>query len=237
MGRIWDDVISQEEQEIYERAGYGRPAGFGQRPAVLLVDLYHTDPKRAAGQDSRFRDPPPPGHDLSIKAIQTLLAAARERGLPIFYSTNQYRADGKDIVGWSHKSWRAGAHSKTLEGQPYPFIEAVAPQPEDWVICKQAPSVFFGTQLATYLIKLGVDTLLVGGQTTSGCVRATVLDAFSYGFRTTVVEECTYDRCRTSHKVNLFDMHQKYADVVPLAEVLEYLKALALSAVAPARSR
>ena len=83
--------------------------------------------------------------------------------------------------------------------------------------------------VSSYLVDLQIDTLLVGGQSTSGCVRATVLDAFSYGFRTIVVEECTFDRATVSHKVNLFDMHQKYADVTPLGEVLDYLRRLACS--------
>ena len=227
MGRIWDDVIGEEERALYERAGYGRPAGFGARPALLLVDLYVTDVDAREG--SRFRDPLPAGADQYIPAVQQLLEAGRAARTPVFYSTNQYRADGRDMIGWKHKSWRAESHCRTLDGRPVPFIPAVAPRPDDRIIYKQRPSVFFGTQLVGYLVDLQIDTLLVGGQSTSGCVRATVLDAFSYGFRTTVVEECTFDRATVSHKVNLFDMHQKYADVTPLGEVLDYLRRLACS--------
>jgi nicotinamidase-related amidase len=225
MGRIWDDVIGEDERALYARAGYGRPAGFGARPALLLVDLYVTDVDAREG--SRFRDPLPAGAELYIPAVQRLLEAGRAASAPIFYSTNQYRADGRDMIGWKHKSWRAESHCRALDGRPVPFIPAVAPRPDDWIIYKQRPSVFFGTQLTGYLIDLQIDTLLVGGQSTSGCVRATVLDAFSYGFRTIVVEECTFDRATVSHKVNLFDMHQKYADVTPLSEVLDYLTRLA----------
>lgn len=227
MGRIWDDVIGEEERALYERAGYGRPVGFGARPALLLVDLYVTDVDAREG--SRFRDPLPAGADQYIPAVQQLLEAGRAARTPVFYSTNQYRADGRDMIGWKHKSWRAESHCRALDGRPVPFISAVAPRPDDWIIYKQRPSVFFGTQLVGYLVDLQVDTLLVGGQSTSGCVRATVLDAFSYGFRTIVVEECTFDRATVSHKVNLFDMHQKYADVTPLGEVLDYLRRLACS--------
>jgi maleamate amidohydrolase len=223
MRRIWDDVIPADEQGLYERAGYGRPAGIGRRAAVLLVDLYLTNLAPDSDRDG-FRDPLPEGAQASLAAVQALLATARERELPVFYTTNQYRADGRDLGGWRHKSWSAAGHTELLAGRPYPFIPAVAPREADRIIYKQRPSAFFGTQLVSNLIDLGVDTLLIGGQTTSGCVRATVLDSFSYGFRTIVVEECAYDRCVTSHKVNLFDMHQKYADVVPLAEVLEHLK-------------
>jgi maleamate amidohydrolase len=234
MKRVWDDVITEEERALYERAGYGRPAGVGRRPAVLLVDLYLTEPPPDADR-GRFRDPLPRGAETSLDAVQTLLAAARERRLPVFYTTNQYREDGRDLGGWRHKTWSSDGHARSLAGRPFPFIPAVAPRAEDWIIYKQRPSAFFGTQLVSNLIDLGVDTLLVGGQTTSGCVRATVLDAFSYGFRTIVVEECAYDRCTTSHKVNLFDMHYKYADVTPLAEVLELLKASAPAEVSSVR--
>jgi nicotinamidase-related amidase len=221
MGRVWDDLIPEPEQALYSRAGYGRPAGFGRRPAVLLVDLYVTDVRLADRPE--FRDPMPEGGELNLRAIQHLAAAARAEGVPLFYTTNLYREDGRDLGGWRHKSWSAESHARALAGRPYPFIPAVAPTPGDRVVHKQRPSAFFGTQLVSDLVDLGIDTLLVGGQTTSGCVRATVVDAFSYGFRTAVVEECTYDRATMSHKVNLFDMHQKYADVVPLAEALAYL--------------
>jgi nicotinamidase-related amidase len=221
MRRVWDDLIPEAEKALYERAGYGRPVGFGQRPAVLLVDLYVTDVKLA--DRAEFRDPMPEGGELNIRAIQSLTAAARGERVPIFYTTNLYREDGRDVGGWRHKTWTVESHARRLGGRPYPFLPAVAPTPEDWIIYKQRPSAFFGTQLVSNLTDLGVDTLLVGGQTTSGCVRATVIDAFSYGYRTIVVEECAYDRGTTSHKVNLFDMHQKYADVTPLAEVLTYL--------------
>lgn len=222
VARIWDDVIPPDDRAHMEQAGYGRRAGFGRRPAVLLVDLFVTD-FRIVQNGQGFSDPFPGDGKASIHAVQALATTARQRGVPVFYSTNRYLPDGRDVGGWRYKSWTAEARAKKLAGRPYPFLEAVAPQPKDWIIEKRYPSVFFGTQLATMLIQLGVDTLLVGGQTTSGCVRATVIDAFSLGLRTSVVEECTYDRSRTSHKVNLFDMHYKYADVISLQEALEYL--------------
>jgi maleamate amidohydrolase len=225
--RVWDDVIGDEEKALYARAGYGRAGGFGHRPAVLLVDLYVTDVRLPDRTD--FHDPAPASAELNVGAIRRLLEAARRHELPVFYSTNLYREDGRDLGGWRHKNGAAESHARALGGRPYPFLPAVAPRPGDWIIHKQKPSVFFGTPLVSHLVDLGVDTLLVGGQTTSGCVRATVLDAFSYGFRTVVIEECTFDRGTVSHKVNLFDMHQKYADVTPLGEVLDYLRRLACS--------
>ena len=222
MSRVWDELIDRETRQRYERAGYGRPAGFGDRPAVLLVDLFLTD----LG-DGAFADPPPPGIESHITAIQRLAAEARARRLPVFYTNDRFEADGSDLGGWRHKSWAAPGLARKLAGRPCPWLEAVAPESGDRVIYKQRPSAFFGTALASDLIDLGVDTLVVGGQTTSGCVRATVVDAFSYGFRTIVVEDCTYDRCAPSHKINLFDMHQKYADVISLADALSGIGARA----------
>ena len=224
MKRPWDDLIGEEESIRSRRAGYGRRAGMGTRPAVLLVDLYGTDVAlEAEGPAGRFSDPEPPGHEASMRAIEMLLTAARASRVPIFFSTNQYAEDGRDLGGWRHKTWSAETHARLMQGRPFPFLPGIVPGPGEWVIHKQRPSVFFGTPLLSHLVELRVGTLLIGGQTTSGCVRATVVDAFSYGFRTTVVEECTYDRSPTSHKVNLFDMDQKYADVTSLSEVLAYL--------------
>jgi nicotinamidase-related amidase len=106
------------------------------------------------------------------------------------------------------------------------IIAPIAPRPEDIVIEKGKPSVFFGTLLSSYLVDLQADSIIACGTTTSGCVRATVIDGFSLNFRMSVVEECTFDRGQASHAINLFDMHQKYADVVPLAETLEFLRQL-----------
>ena len=226
MGRIWDDVIGEEERALYERAGYGRPAGFGARPALLLVDLYVTDVDAREG--SRFRDPLPRALSSTFlpSSACSKPVAPRGAGLLLHEPVSRRRprhdrVEAQELAG--------GEPRRALDGRPVPFMPAVAPRPDDWIIYKQRPSAFFGTQLVGYLIGLQIDTLLVGGQSTSGCVRATVLDAFSYGFRTAVVEECTFDRGTVSHKVNLFDMHQKYADVTPLSEVLDYLRRLACS--------
>jgi nicotinamidase-related amidase len=103
-------------------------------------------------------------------------------------------------------------------------VEDIAPQQNELVIRKHRASAFFGTTLVSYLISHRVDTLLVAGTTTSGCVRATVLDGHSYDFRVSIVEECVFDRWMISHKIALFDLHAKYADVVGLADTLHYLQ-------------
>jgi maleamate amidohydrolase len=233
MPRIWDDLIGSDVQEAYRRAGFGRSGGFGRRPALLLIDLYVTDiPLNGQGQRD-FSDPLPRGAAINLDAIRALTAATRASRFPIFYTNMKFEPDGRDVGGPLRKNRVSTALAKQLAGQPYPWLDGVAPDPEDWVIYKHRPSAFFGTPLASHFIDLGVDTVIVGGQTTSGCVRATVLDSFSYGFRTIVPEECTYDRCAPCHKVNLFDMHQKYADVLPLTDVLAKIDALTATAGSP----
>jgi nicotinamidase-related amidase len=146
--------------------------------------------------------------------------------VPIFYSTAPSRQTVLTAGRWHGKNSRGTEdfHSQAQDGNE--IVHEIAPQDGDIVILKDKPSVFFGTPLMSYLHELQVDTLLVAGTTTSGCVRATVVDAFSYNFKVAVVEECVFDRGQTSHKVNLFDMQAKYADVVPLEAALSYLDEL-----------
>ena len=131
--------------------------------------------------------------------------------------------------------WLKGTKIPSLMDVPergYQFVAEVAPEPGDLLIPKRHPSAFFGTALVSYLIDLGVDTVLLTGCTTSGCIRASAIDAFAYNFRCAVVEECVYDRSPLSHVVNLFDIQAKYGDVVPVADATAYLNALAPVATA-----
>jgi nicotinamidase-related amidase len=182
MARIWDDLIDEATQQRYKLAGYGRIAGFGQHPALVMVDLFVTDGTVTGSKSSEFSDPLPPDIDTNIQAIRTLVAAARMYRLPIFYTNDRFEPDGGGLGAWRHKNWAAPSLAKRLAGKSCPWIDAVAPGPDDWVIYKQRPSAFFGTPLVANLVDLGIDTVVVGGQATSGCVRATVVDAFSYGF-------------------------------------------------------
>lgn len=129
------------------------------------------------------------------------------------------------LTGWGYKNKRLASEG-ILERKGKEIVKEIAPLAEESVICKSKPSVFYGTPLDSYLTLLKVDTLLVCGCTTSGCVRATVTDAFSRNLHVTVIEECIFDRFLASHKINLFDMHQKYADVVGVEEVKSLLRGL-----------
>jgi isochorismate hydrolase len=137
--------------------------------------------------------------------------------LPVFYTTRHADTDG---VRSTHR--RMGKEAEEL----YHIKDELTPLPGELVIYKERASGFFGTPLIAHLRKIGADSLIILGESTSGCVRASTVDAYSYGFHTVVVEECTYDRSMLSHKVNLFDLHHKYADVMHLDEVIEHLAGL-----------
>ena len=151
----------------------------------------------------------------------------RAKALPVIYSTNTGREDNWDGGSWAWKSSRTGERPRTagnLDGNT--IVAEIAPQPQDIVIEKLKPSGFHGTPLASFLALLRADSLLVAGTTTSGCVRATVIDAFSENYRVAVIEETCFDRAQASHAVSLCDMHAKYADVVTLDAALAHIESL-----------
>ena len=164
----------------------------------------------------------------SSRIHQALIEAARAKGLPVIYTTGERRSDNWDAGSWRWKGTRGDETSGTahddIDGNE--IVAMIAPGPKDIVIKKQKPSGFFGTNLASYLTLLGCDSVIVVGTTTSGCVRATVVDAFSLNYRVILAEEGCFDRSEASHAVSLCDMHAKYADVVPTSEVLSYFEQL-----------
>ena len=162
----------------------------------------------------------------AIEPTKRLFSAARAAGLPIFYSTGDTRAAS-----------RPGFVAATKRNRPavnpadYAIRPEFKPEPSDVVITKQRASVFFGTPLMAHLTQLGIRTLIICGESTSGCVRASAVDAYSNGLHVVLVEECCFDRSLLSHKINLFDMHHKYADVMHLDEVTTHLESLAAQRV------
>ena len=233
---IWDDVIPAEDRRIYEIGGWGRSMGFGANPAVLVVDVNYDfvgdEPKPILESIERWRYSCGDVGWRGVHAIAKLLAAARRKGARVFYTTVDHRADAFDYGRDRDKNFRTGEATSVTGGKGPQIPTEIAPMQADIVISKKKASAFFGTPLASYLIDLGVDTLLVTGVSTSGCVRASVVDGHAYNFRVCVVEEGTFDRSSVAHKVNLFDMHMKYADVVTLAETLRYLEELPTQSVA-----
>ena len=218
----WKDIVDQEIIEIYEP--YRRDVRVGRRPAVLAIDLYnkvYQGGNRPVREVNR-RYPGSCGEHAwkALELTRQLFAAVRAAGIPMIYTTRHADTDG---VHSTHRTMQ----SETEE--LFHIKEELEPVRGDLVIYKERASGFFGTPLIAHLHKFGVESLIICGESTSGCVRATTVDAYSYGFHSVVVEECTYDRSPLSHKVNLFDLHHKYADVMHVEEVIEHLDALSRS--------
>ncbi len=213
----WADVVSPEILETYR--DYRRDVFVGPRPAQLAIDLYNVVYRGGAHPPHEItRDHPSTcgmyAHE-AIEPTKKLFAACRAAGLPVFYTTGVTGA-GRVRATKRVRGGQAG-------GDDYAIYEAFTPASEDVVIYKERASGFYGTPLVAYLTQLGIDSLIVCGESTSGCVRASVVDGYSNGYHMTVVEECVFDRSPLSHKVNLFDLHHKYADVMTLDEVTAHL--------------
>ena len=171
----------------------------------------------------------------AIPHLQRLLGAARAAQIPVVHATKSCRPTVGHRRRWSEKPGRTRSSLAKADGTKWDIIDEAAPLPGETVIYKAAPSAFFGTLLMAQLNALDVDSLIICGESTSGCVRATVVDARSHRYLVTVVEECVFDRHQTTHAINLFDMHEKYADVLGIDEVVAHLNALRpASAAVPA---
>lgn len=227
--RVWDTFLSERDRV---RSGL-QPAsrkGAGTKPALLLVDLYR----------GAFGDAPEPILDAiktwpgssgmagweALPHIERLLGEARSLGIPVVHVTGM---DG--MPGWRDATPRGGRQEDeaALERRRrrYDIMDGVTPIDGEVVLRKNAPSAFWGTSLVGHLVSLGIDTVVVAGESTSGCVRATVVDAKSYRYKVIVPEPCVFDRDEASHAINLYDMDQKYADVIPLDDVIGYLRSMA----------
>lgn len=209
-------MSDEQTREVYERARLGQSVLLGQRPAILVVDFScgFTDPECAMGSDL----------SAEVQATKRLLDVARDRELPIIFTTIGYEPNLKDGSLWLQKApalaeLQIGGHWVEID----PRLERLEEEP---VILKKGASAFFGTNLASLLISQGVDTIILCGATTSGCIRATAIDLLQYGFPTLVPRECVGDRAQAPHEANLFDINAKYADVVSIEETLAYLDAV-----------
>jgi nicotinamidase-related amidase len=228
---VWDAFLTERDKRVFGGSGYGRRAGWGQRPVLLVIDVNYNfvgdRPEPIEESIKRWRNSCGAEGWEAAERIRELTDVAHARGIPVLYSTGvRSRPDQFDRGRWRDKNSRAAEDVTPPRADGNTIIAPIAPQPQDIVIEKAKPSVFYGSMLTGYLVDLQADSIICCGTTTSGCVRATVLDGFSANFRMAVVEEATFDRGQASHAISLFDMHQKYADVVPLAETLAFMRSL-----------
>jgi maleamate amidohydrolase len=201
--------------QVYQQQGFGTAMPPKGSVALLIVDLVvgFADPAVFGGGNI----------PQAIARTKEALKIARERGWPVAHSRIVYADDGSDDNVFSIKV--PGMATLTEANPNSAIVPELAPAPGELVVRKTVPSAFFGTQLTPWLAQRGIQTLLVAGAVTSGCVRASVVDAMSFGFRPFVLSDCVGDRALAPHDASLFDMAQKYATVLPLAEALTAISA------------
>ncbi len=228
--RIWDKFLTERDRKVFDSAGYGKRGGFGTRPALFIIDVQYNfcgDEQQDIFEGlKQYRTHCGPEAWDAVARIEPLLLLAREKNIPIFYTESARRPDMIDSgvqVGKSHR----GKEKTSTEGtHATQTVAPLAPRPQDIRIGKRKPSCFFGTIFMSHLNFFDVDTLILVGCTTSGCLRATAVDAYSFNFKVVIPEEASFDRFESSHAINLFDLNAKYADVIPTDEVASYLRQL-----------
>jgi len=231
-GRIWDKFLTKKDKAVFAQSGLGNRNGFGKRPVLLVIDVNYifVGDRPEPVLEAIKRWPAACGESGwdALPIIQELLETARKKRVPVIYTTGEMRPDRWDRGSWDWKNSRGAGRElqpKTnLNGND--IVAEIAPTPQDIIVNKIKPSGFFGTNLESFLNLFHADSLIVAGTTTSGCVRATVLDAFSLNYRVTVVEDACFDRSEASHAINLCDINAKYADVIMSDEVINYINNL-----------
>jgi nicotinamidase-related amidase len=221
----WKDIVPPDILDIYSH--YARKTFVGPAPALLAIDLYELAYQGGSKPVTELIKTYPSScgeyAHAAIEPTKRLFAAARTAGIPVFYTTQDTRPDSLPTRINATKRNRP-----SRDPSDYSIKAEFKPQPGDVVITKQRASGFYGTPLMAHLTQLGIQTVIVCGESTSGCVRASAVDAYSNGFHVVLVEECCFDRSPLSHKVNLFDLHHKYTDVMHIDEVVTHLNGLAV---------
>jgi N-formylmaleamate deformylase len=207
-------ATTEDDQAILDRAGFGARVRRGGQPALLVVDLSRgfTDPDSPVGSDLT----------AAVEATSSLIRVAHAGGIPVIFTTIQYQEGGRDGGVWLEKA--PGLAALTTDSGWGEIDPRLPRRAEDPVIVKKGASAFFGTNLSAILSSMGINTLVVCGATTSGCVRASVVDGVQFGYRCLVPRECVGDRTTEPHAANLFDIDSKYGDVIGVAEARAYLE-------------
>ena len=217
----WRDVVSSDVLELYRH--YERDTYVGPAAALIAIDLYELAYQGGALPIKEVSKAYPSSCGeyawAAIPPTMRLFAAARAAGLPIFYSTAETRPDAQ-----SRTVQATNRRGMKLDPAFFEIRAEFKPEPSDVIIRKSRASAFFGTPLVAHLVQLGIQSVIMLGESTSGCLRASAVDAYSNGFHVSLVEECCYDRSLLSHQINLFDLHHKYADVMHVDEVVAHLE-------------
>jgi len=220
----WDQVITDDEKKRYKEAGFGGQGSIGKRPALLIIDVqYRTIGTTPKPYWQAIKEYPTSCGDVgwnAVENIKRLVSLFRDRGFPILYP----HVAPKNLATDGGRLAEKIPSIMGIDAKGYEFVEEIAPISGDILLPKKHPSAFFGTPLVSHLIDLNVDTLVVTGCTTSGCIRSSVTDAFAYNFKVLVPDDGVYDRSPTSHAVNLWDMNAKYADVHTSSEIISLIK-------------
>lgn len=231
----WDDLLTTTDREVIGRGSYGKPRGLGISPAVLVIDAQYNYVGVDAPILESMDEWPSSGGERAHRAVEALSGVAeagRASGCPVIY-TRQVQRQTTKFDGFQSKVVRDGKNylqgSKGTEIVPEAGLCA-----DDLVVDKSYASAFFGTPLISYLVKMRIDTLIIGGGSTSGCVRATAVDAITHNFNVAIVEDGVFDRIDASHKVALLDFWMKYGDVVTAAEATAYLASVRQDSPRPA---
>ena len=228
--RVWEKYLSEADREHVAASGH-KTRGFGSRPALLMIDLYRwvfgDRPQPLMEAIKEWPGSCGPAAWESLPHIQRLLATAREVGMPVVHVTG-LPEEHSGVLGWASAGRKRGGRAGYMGGDTkmkgkYDIIPEVAPIEGEVMLRKASPSAFWGTPVAGHLTALGVDTVIVAGESTSGCVRASVVDGCTNRYRMVIAEECVFDRHEAPHAINLFDMNQKYADVLAVDEIIDWM--------------
>lgn len=224
---VWDDLLTDVDQLVINKGGYGKKRGLGQKPLLVIIDVQHNYVGEDKAIEEQLENWPSGGGEIAwnaIKKIKYLKEMANQLGIPTLYTRNVQKGTSS-FDSFAVKTSRD--NSKYIDGRPETqIVKDIAPSEKDLVLDKSYASAFFGTPLISYLVKLGVDSLIIVGGSTSGCVRATSVDAVTRNFNVAVVEDGVYDRIQLSHKASLLDLWMKYCDVVKSEEIVEYFNSL-----------